>query len=51
LSPGGTAESSPGRKSWGEIRETNQSRRACPELAERGRLKMTHDAILGYLYL
>jgi hypothetical protein len=26
-----------------------ESRRACPELVERGRLKITQDAILGYL--
>jgi hypothetical protein len=36
-------------QSWAEIRESNQSRRACPELVERGRLKITQDAILGYL--
>jgi hypothetical protein len=40
-------ENLPLRESRGEIRETNQSRRACPELVERGRLKITQDAILG----
>ena len=37
----------PRTQSWEEIRKTNQSRRACPELVERGRLKITQDAILG----
>jgi hypothetical protein len=42
LSPGGTAESSPGRESWVSVRQ-----RVVPQ----GRLKITQDAILGYFYL
>jgi len=38
-SPGGTAESSPGRQSWDEKSRNDQSR--------KGRLKFTQDAILG----
>ena len=46
-SPEGTAENSPARECWVVHSHRDESRRACPELAERGRLKMTQDAILG----
>jgi hypothetical protein len=33
-------------RAW-ERRSRNQSRRACPELVERGRLNLAQDAVLG----